>query len=89
MRTREISHYHIRGDSRGRHILLHECAHADGTSGHRAELLPARQLFPDALNGSLWTLAYEVKMYVLLAICLQLLVLNRTHYLLFEPVAFS
>lgn len=26
-------------------------------------------VYPDALNGSLWTLAYEVKMYVLLAIC--------------------
>ena len=25
--------------------------------------------YPNALNGSLWTLAYEVKMYVLLAIC--------------------
>jgi len=26
--------------------------------------------YPDFLNGSLWTLGYEVKMYVLLAICL-------------------
>jgi peptidoglycan/LPS O-acetylase OafA/YrhL len=26
-------------------------------------------VYPDALNGSLWTLAYEVKMYVVLAIC--------------------
>ena len=26
--------------------------------------------FPEALNGSLWTLPYEVKMYVVLALCL-------------------
>ena len=28
--------------------------------------------FPQALNGSLWTLPYEVKMYVVLAVCLAL-----------------
>jgi peptidoglycan/LPS O-acetylase OafA/YrhL len=27
---------------------------------------------PEALNGSLWTLPYEVKMYVVLAVCLAL-----------------
>jgi peptidoglycan/LPS O-acetylase OafA/YrhL len=27
-------------------------------------------VFPQALNGSLWTLPYEVKMYVVLAVCL-------------------
>jgi peptidoglycan/LPS O-acetylase OafA/YrhL len=29
-------------------------------------------VFPQALNGSLWTLPYEVKMYVVLAVCLAL-----------------
>jgi peptidoglycan/LPS O-acetylase OafA/YrhL len=29
-----------------------------------------RNAFPEALNGSLWTLPYEVKMYVVLALCL-------------------
>jgi len=32
--------------------------------------------FPRALNGSLWTLPYEVKMYVVLAVCLALVRYN-------------
>ena len=37
--------------------------------------------FPQALNGSLWTLPYEVKMYVVLAVCLAV-----TRYNLVLPI---
>jgi peptidoglycan/LPS O-acetylase OafA/YrhL len=47
----------------------------------------AGNVLPNALNGSLWTLPYEVKLYVALAVCVAVLRYNRVVSLLVAECA--